>query len=88
MTKLYKSYDIEFVKFCQNLKIMTLVTKISVFYRLSDKINLQLIKLADQTKPSQVGSSPLVIPALLETISRILLWTGTKNFQCNLEKDL
>ena len=54
------------------------------FYRLSDKINLQLIKLADHTKQSQVGSSPLVIPALLETISRILLWTGTKNFQCNL----
>ena len=49
--------------------------------RMVDKIKLQLIKLADLAKQPQTANSSLVIPALLETFSRILLWTGTKIFQ-------
>lgn len=50
--------------------------------RLSDKIKLQLLKAADAVKQPQATDSSLVTPALLETFSRVILWFGTKNFQC------
>ena len=40
--------------------------------------------VTDFIKQPQTPNSPqLVTHALLETFSRVLLWCGTKNFQCN-----
>ena len=59
----------------------TLTDSLPTDLRMVDKIKMQLIKLADLAKQPQTSNSSLVIPALLETFSRILLWTGTKSFQ-------
>ena len=55
---------------------------------MSDKIKVQMMRAADSSvKQSQGTDSQLVTPALLETFSRVLLWSGTKNFQCKSDID-
>ena len=49
---------------------------------MSDKIKVQLMRATDALKQPHTSESSLVTPALLETFSRVLLWSGTKNFQC------
>ena len=51
--------------------------------RLMEMIKTHLIKVVESTKlvPSPMNSVSIT-PALLETYSRLLVWLGTRNFQC------
>lgn len=63
---------------CVNLMVMQAKVK------MSDKIKVQLMRATDALKQPHTSESSLVTPALLETFSRVLLWSGTKNFQSQL----
>ena len=47
--------------------------------RLMEMIKAHLIKVVESKSPE--GQ---ITPALLETYSRLLVWLGTRNFQCKL----
>ena len=58
--------------------------KINCFIRLAEKIRVQLMRVADSSKQQQ-QQEPIkttVTAGLLETFSSLLLWSGTKFFQC------
>ena len=58
--------------------------KIICFIRLAEKIKVQLMRVADSSKQQQ-QQEPIkttVTAGLLETFSSLLLWSGTKLFQC------